>query len=246
MKSFAAVLIVLLATACYGQINIEDKRLARGESGFSGSINLSVELERGNSSLTEIALKPRFNFRADRSQWFMLNSYSLVETDETSVVNEGFSHLRYNFTVTGKILFEALTQVQYNREQDLRLRLLLGGGLRYELIEGNPTSLAFGATGMFEYEELDNGEILRTPRNSNYIALRITSAKKFSLQNTVYVQAAFNNIKDVRVLDNLGLSVAIAQWLALTLEIEYRYDSRPPEGVREYDLSLKNGITVSF
>lgn len=220
--------------------------MMRRESGIHGALTLSVDLERGNSELTEITTKPRAVVRAGASQWFLLNSYSLTEANEKTVVNEGFSHLRYNYNLTRTTLLEALTQFQYNREQDLQLRMLLGAGLRFEIVQGARGAVALGVTGMYEYEELEEGKIIRTARNSEYVSTRVKLREHLQLMNTIYVQPAFDDIGDIRVLDELELSVAISKWLAITLEVEYRYDSEPPAGVKEYDLSIKNGLTAKF
>ncbi len=205
------VLIVLLGfSISLAQVNVEDKRLSRDDSGLSGSINLSLELQRGNSELTKIGVKPRFVYRAGPSQWFMLNSYSFVDTKQGSIVNEGFSHLRYNYSVSKRVIIEALTQVQYNREQDLRQRLLLGAGLRFLLVDRENASLALGITGMYEYEELVTDEILRTPRNSDYVAVRWKANQIVTLSNTIYLQPAFDDLGDVRVLDDLDASIALS------------------------------------
>jgi hypothetical protein len=176
----------------------------------------------------------------------MLNSYSFVETDAVSVVNEGFSHLRYNFGVSDRILIEALIQIQYNHEQRLRTRLLLGSGLRFELLRARDGLLAIGFTGLYEYEELESGKVIKILRNSDYIACRVKRNDHISVSNTLYVQPAFNDSKDVHILNELTLSVELAEWLAMTLEVHYLFDSEPPEGVKQYDLSLKNGLIVSF
>lgn len=238
--------LLLLPVLCLGQVNIEDRRMDREKSGFGGTIRVSLDLERGNSDLTEIALKPNFAWRSGRNHWFMLNSLSFVKTDRNGVVDEGFSHLRYNYDLTDRVLLEALAQVQYDREQDLRRRILSGGGLRFELLRRESNLLAVGLTAMYEYEELESGEIIRTPRNSDYIAFHVRGKEYLTLSSTLYVQPAFDDIGDVRVLDNLALTVALARWVSLTHEFGYRYDSRPPEGIRDYDLSMMSGLAVSF
>lgn len=246
MKNLLIGILLVASTSATAQVNVEDKRMNRAETGLSGSINLSIELERGNSELTQIDLKPRAVYRSGPSVWFMLNSYSFVETDQGSLINEGFSHLRYNYDLTNVVVLELLTQVQYNREQDLRRRFLLGAGLRFELVKGKKTSLAIGVTGMYEREKLENNAIIETPRNSDYIAVRFKVTDQVTVQNTVYVQPAMDDISDIRVLDNLELGFALSKWLAFTTTLEYRYDSQPPEGIREYDLSILNGLTVRF
>ena len=241
-----AMVILLIAPSVSSQVNVEDRRMSRQQSGLSGSVNLSIELERGNSELTEIGLRPRLVYRSGPSQWFMLNSYSFVETDEASVINEGFSHVRYNYDLTERLVLEALTQFQYNRSQDLRQRFLLGAGVRYELVNRTHTGVIAGATAMFEYEELESREIIRTPRNSDYLTIRLRASGTMTMRNTLYLQPAFDDPGDLRILDDFEMTVAISKWLGLTLALQYRYDSEPPAGIKEYDLSLKNGLTITF
>jgi hypothetical protein len=227
-------------------VNVEDQRLSQDSSGFGGSVNLSIEIERGNSNLTKIGLEPRFAFRTGNNLWFMLNSYTLVEAEGRGVVNEGFTHLRYNYDLSRSVALEALAQSQYNREQQLERRYLLGGGIRVRLIVGRRTALAVGLIAMYEYEKLETGESVSNVRNSNYIAARVQLNKTMTLSNTIYIQPLFDDLHDVRVLDDLHITFSIAKWLAMTMGVEYQYDSRPPAGVKEYDFSLKNGLAVRF
>lgn len=246
MHRLLAILLILLAGPVAAQVNVEDKRLARDSAGLSGSLTVSVQLERGNSELTEIGIRPRFVYRVARSQWFMLNNYQFVETGEASVINEGFSHFRYNYEATDIVVIEALTQVQYNREQDLRRRFLFGGGLRFELLDRPRATLAVGVTALYEHEELEGDITIETPRNSDYVSVAVKGSENLTLTNTLYIQPAFNAISDIRVLDNLECVVSIARWLAIAISLEYRYDSEPPAGIKEYDLTLSNGFTVRF
>jgi len=247
MVTGTAILLCFLPVPdAFGQVNVEDQRLSRDSSGFGGSVNLTVEVERGNSDLTEIGLEPRLAYRAGPSIWFMLNSYTFVETGDQGVVNEGFTHLRYNYALSQTVAAEALAQFQYNREQQLKRRYLLGSGVRLRLVDRKATTLALGFIAMYEYEKLETGEIVENARNSDYIAVRIKVTNTMSLSNTVYLQPLFGNPRDIRVLDNLQASFALKKWLAVTVGIKYLYDSRPPDGVKEYDFSLKNGLMVRF
>lgn len=241
------LLLVLLATIpCLGQVNVEDQRLSRDSVGLGGSVGLSVEIERGNSDLTEISLDPGLVYRVRKSLWFLLNSYTFVEADGSGVVNEGFTHLRYNYDLSRAVVIEALAQSQYNREQQLERRYLLGGGLRLRLLNKRSASLALGLTAMHEDEKLRTGQSVRNARNSDYIAVRFRVNSTMVLANTVYVQPLFEEPADVRILDNLRASFKIAGWLVMTAELEYQYDARPPDGVKVYDFSLKNGLTARF
>jgi len=239
---------IVLGAALTGraQVNIEEQRLGLKEAGLAGTAGVTLRLERGNSDLTEIGLAPRAVFRTGRHLVFTLNKLSFVDAAEGSIVNEGFSHLRYNYTVTPRIIAEAFGQIQYNHSQDLARRVLLGGGLRFPIITRPDLGLAVGVSGMYEYEKLRSGLIAETPRNSNYASFRLAHGDLLRIANTLYVQPAFDDIGDVRILDQLEFDVRLSKWLALTTSAGYRYDSRPPAGIKQYDLSLEHGLKVMF
>lgn len=239
-------LFLIAAASAFGQVNVEDRRLGREESGLSGSIDLQVKLERGNSELTEIGTKPKLVARFGRHQVFTLNSLAFVDADQGTIVNEGFSHLRYNYSLVPRWTWEVFTQVQYDRSQDLSRRFLLGTGARYTAVQSESISLAAGVAGMYEYEELESDLVVETARNSNYASFRYTRADRFSLSSTVYVQPAFEDPADIRVLAETELAASLSRVLTLTVGLRYRYDSEPPVGIKEYDLSLENGLRVSF
>ncbi len=242
-----ALWIVLgLALTGHAQVNIEEQRLGRKDAGLAGTIGVTLKLERGNSDLTEIDLNPRAVFRTGRHLVFSLNKLSFVDAAEGSIVNEGFSHLRYNYTVTSRVIAEAFGQIQYNHAQDLARRTLIGGGLRFPIVTRPDFGLAIGVSGMYEYEKLRSGPVAETPRNSDYASFRFVRADLLRVTNTIYVQPAFDDIGDIRVLNDLEIDFALSKWLALTTSGSYRYDSQPPAGIKQYDLSLEHGLKVLF
>lgn len=99
---------------------------------------------------------------------------------------------------------------------------------------------------MYEYEKLTSGVDSRTFRVSSYVSVSVRKADRFSVSSTTYVQPAADRIADIRVLNESELAVAISSFLSLTTTLSYRYDSEPPAGVKEYDLSLSQGLKVRF
>jgi hypothetical protein len=47
-------------------------------------------------------------------------------------------------------------------------------------------------------------------------------------------------------LNQAALTVRLAEAVRLTVEFSLNYDSRPPDEVESVDLSLQNGVEVSF
>ncbi len=246
MRTPAIVLLLLLTTTAGAQINTEALRLGRRESGFSGSIGVSFSVDLGNSNLTEFELNPNIVWRGGKHQVFSINELTNISTDSGSILNKGFSHLRYNFDLTRRYIPELFLQAQYDHSRKLSQRYLVGGGLRIVAVHGQYFLLAFGVTGMYEREQLSTGEITNFARASDYVSVKITKKDVLSFSTTLYVQPAISDFGDVRILFGSELAVAISKRLSLKTELEYLYDTKPPEDIKHYDLSIVNGLKFSF
>ncbi|MBD3257658.1 DUF481 domain-containing protein, partial [candidate division GN15 bacterium] len=177
---------------------------------------------------------------------FSISEFTSVQSDGGSIVNDGFSHLRYNYQASSLMVIEAFLQGQYDRSQDLQQRYLAGGGLRLIAIETDRYGVAVGVSSMYEWEELTSGATTSLARSSNYLSLSAEKKKAWSLSTTTYVQPAWEDFGDTRVLIESDLSVDLATFLAVTADVTYRHDSEPPSGTKHYDLTLKNGLKVMF
>ena len=105
---------------------------------------------------------------------------------------------------------------------------------------------------MAEFEDLeekkagDHPVTVNVARWSNYLNLRLVLTDKTFLINTLYVQSRLDAIDDVRLLNEAALGVALTEHLLFRTTFNLRYDSRPPGEIKQLDLSLVNGLTVTF
>lgn len=239
-------ILLFLISAVNAQVNTEKLRRERERSGISGDIEFTYRIARGNSHLTEIGFSPNFLWRSGAHQAFTLNSLERVSSDDNAIINKGFSHLRYNYDFTDVWIYEAFLQLQYNREQGLNRRLLVGTGIRIEAIRRERFLLAVGVAAMLEKERLESGARTSIVRNSNYLNVKYGREKRWNFINTVYVQPKIDNWSDIRVLDEASLSVWLIDNLAATNTLTYHYDAKPPPGIKEYDLEFKAGLKFTF
>jgi len=243
---FAAIIWLILNPAAFGQVNTEKLRRGLDDDGFDGAVEAAYSVTKGNSDLVEFGLAPGFVWRSGKHQTFMINELETTSSDGADLINNGFSHLRYNYELHRRWVYEAFLQAQYNKSQDLVARYLAGSGVRLNLLRRNSTHGAVGITAMYEYEELDSGEITRIMRGSNYLSGRIERPEKWSLSATAYIQPRLSDWSDIRVLADLALDVGLSRHLSLTNTVGYRYDSEPPDGIKEYDLKVKGGLKIGF
>lgn len=243
---FLLFLTMFCIVPALGQVNTEKLRRGLDEDGFAGGIEATYSITKGNSDLVEFGLAPGFVWRAGKHQTFMINELETASSDGGDLINKGFTHLRYNHELHSHWVYELFLQAQFDKSQDLTARYLAGSGMRLRLVRRELTQLAVGTTAMFEYEEIDSGEIIRIVRSSNYISFRAENPDRTTLSSTVYIQPKLSDANDIRILAEAALEINISKNLAFTNTLTYRYDSEPPEGIKEYDLKIKGGLKIIF
>ena len=246
MKKLLTIGMILAATSLQAQVNTEKMRVLGLESGLAGSIGATISLERGNSDVTEAGATADFAYKVRRSAFFWFNQGSWLYEGDQDLVNKGFSHLRYNLQLRPRWILEAFGQAQYDRSQDLSHRYLIGGGVRYIPIQRTWGLVAVAVTPMFEFERLTTDENLEAIRVSSYISVAASRQGRYAITSTTYVQPSAERLGNIRVLNETELAVSITTSLALTTTVNYRYDAEPPVDIKEYDLSLKQGLRVTF
>jgi hypothetical protein len=98
MRVFIILLsIVFLNQFSYAQIvNVEKKRST--ESGFNANFKFSLNVSNTGNMLTQIANTTDVQYHNRKSSFIFLNDLSLLRYDGGDLINDGFQHLRYNYT----------------------------------------------------------------------------------------------------------------------------------------------------
>lgn len=245
------VVLMSHSVAAHAQVNTERMR-SFDVDGFRTTLDGDVALQAGNADLFEVGLGLRFDVRAGRHYAFSISRLRFGEEGGTTFKDQAFAHLRYNYLLLPWLVGEAFTQVQRDGFKLLQLRSLAGAGIRLRYVDTETFKLFQGATLMYEHENLDAREVTRHPattsvlRWSNYANVRIRLSKNTSFINTVYVQPRLDAFNDIRVLDEAALAVALTEHLTITTMFSLDYDSRPPDAVESLDITLRNGLTVTF
>lgn len=241
----------LLPGTALGQVNTERMRALEVE-GFRSTLGVDVAVESGHTELFEIGTRARFDFRRGRHYTFATGEVRYGTQEGDPFRDRTFGHLRYNYQLLPRLVAEAFTQLQRRRFARLKLRTLAGGGLRIRYFDREAVKLFQGTTPMYEYENLDQSptaghpSTISTARWSNYLDLKLQFSEEAHFNLTVYVQPRFDEWADVRVLNQATLTAHLTEDIRLTTELSLNYDSRPPDKVESLDLSLQNGIEVSF
>ncbi len=216
--------------------------------GVEGALSVS----QGNSDYVDLLGGFVVGHRWSRD-WIRLFTGLDYRTEDGDLVDSNrYLHLRYNRWLSERWQTFHFAQLQASHAELLQRRTLLGSGVRRRLVDG-ATTLDVGTGAMFESEDLDPDREVgdhpveaRTWRMANLIVLTQPLTESVRLIGVAYVQPDFADFGDLRTLVDASLRISLTENVDLTVQNEWRHDSRPPEGVEEDDFVLSTGFAVSF
>ena len=69
---------------------------------------------------------------------------------------------------------------------------------------------------------------------------------KFTIVNTTYFQQYVSDFNDYRLLNETNLMVHINEWLLISVDLEYRFDSEPTSILRDRDFNTNLGLVFNI
>ncbi|MBA7711287.1 hypothetical protein ES703_120245 [subsurface metagenome] len=250
---------LLLAPLLSAQVNTEALRREDLTPGLHTTLGADLGLIAGNSSLLQLKSSLRFDYLTGGNHFFLVTQYQRGSTD-TLFINKGFAHLRGVKVLKPRLQIEGFLQREFNEFINLEDRQLAGGGVRIRWLqrqdtaeESPPLQLNTGIGLMWERERIDttgqasgdpyHGAVASLVRSTNYLVVRWQLDDRLALFSTTYYQVDLGRFSDYRVLWEGSLGVTLTRRLSLTINLNLRYDSEPPEGIKPYDLEITNGVS---
>ncbi len=170
-----------------------------------------------------------------------------LKQDTAQAVRGGLGYSR-NFTK--RMFFNGFNDWEYDKFQDLDLRLVLGGGIGYSLIKTDRSRLDILGGISWNHEKYDPAPLPKFTRDSaefyfgdDYsIKLRARSALTQSFR-------MFNNLTDTgnyRLNFDIGANTQLWKWLSWNLTASDRYISNPAPGRKNNDILYTTGFGINF
>jgi putative salt-induced outer membrane protein YdiY len=230
-------------------VNIEKKRKGN-ENGFAGIVGLGFFLIDNGKHIMQLKNEIDLQYKTGSHTFIILNDLSLMTVDEDNIVNSGFQHLRYNYTVRDSsfLTIEAFAQHQYNALKLLKTRFLAGAGPRLRLLNSDQISCYLGLIGMYDYEELTDSLQTKTKyfRLGSYLSFNWNITDNLTFNNITYYQPAFEYLDNYRVSSETTLQLRITKSLSFKIGLQTNYDSHPPETIQKLFYFWENSLSYEF
>ncbi len=239
-------------------VNVQNLAGKAVGEGLSGNVGLNFNLRAGNVQflLSSVGLTTFYKFGDNVLLLSAKAAYGLRgasgEWNDEPFRERIFEHLRYRRQISERVSIEAFGQHEYDRWRRLRIRMLAGGGPRFDIPISKTSHGAAGIAYMWQGEELlkpQSGDL-----TGFYVEHRISMYTTGSTQltdnavisGTIYIQPRIDGVDDVRGLLDGTLTVALTKKLGLKLNYIVALDSHPPQTVRGYDVTAKVGFAYSL
>ena len=233
-------------------VNIENKRSSLADtSGIFGYLSLGANFVKNTKSITTISGDVRIEFLHQKSRFLSLTNYNLIRANSDRFIDNGFSHLRYNYEINNRVEYEIYAQAQFNNQVRLQLRTLVGTGLRFQIYKAEKQQVYFGLSYMYEYDEIEIvSEVVsffHDHRMSTYLSASIKPfSENVTISNTTYYQPVLTNFSDVRLSSQTSLTFLLSKRLRFSTIFSITNDTRVPENVPATYYSVRNGIRWDF
>lgn len=248
MKWILALSLLLGISSQAQIVNIENKRLDGKEEGFDGSVDLNLNFTMNTKQLLQIGDKLRLGYTKNRHHGLIVTDHAFVKSNDDDFINRGYEHIRYNYTLkdSGKIVYEAFQQGQFNKIQKINLRLLLGTGFRFNIIDREKYQLSFGTGIMGEYEELIDFGNSRDILSTSYLSFDGQFSESVGFNTISYLQPKLIDRGNYRFANETYVRFKINKYLSFKVVYSVVHDSRDIEGVRKTNYILKNTLSFKF
>jgi len=229
-------------------INIEDRRTAFDDSiAWHERVDLGLGLVHNTKNIFTLNGGAQIEFQHHDKLFLSLTKFKFVKAGEENFVNEGFQHLRYNQNIKHWLVYELFGQLQYNEKVRIRLRGLVGSGLRFLVLDKKKQKAYIGISYMYEYDEESKSLVIHhDQRASSYLSANIKLKDYLSFASTSYYQPLFNDFSDYRLSSESSLIFNISKRLNFKTTFSITYDSRLPEEVPNTIYSMTNGLRYVF
>ncbi len=238
--------LFLLSFSAFAFLNIESLRQTQThKNGLIGSVGFSLLDQSGNVDKTLIGGQTLNLYQKDKNQYIFLSNYRYGESFGNKDTQEGNLHFRYTRLLNDWLGWESFQQTEFNKFQDLKLRLLFGTGARLQLLEKTTHRINFGIGAFYEREELEDTFDQKNPRMNTYLSY-LYQGKDFEVSSTLYYQPNMENFNDYRFRASLGLESTFSERFSQTIQYQFNRDTAPPPGIENDDRSLTAGLNYRY
>ncbi len=214
---------------------INPPAIENGEIVLSGSVNVGINVAKGNTDTEQAHLDAEMVARSKYNRYTLGGTYNRSADNGVETESNTTGYGKYDHFLTEKWYLYSNALFARDKFKDLKLRTSLGIGSGYQFWETKETS--FSLEGGINYFNED----FYTAADDSYPAARwamkytrkLYQALQLFHNNEGYV--GLENTDDVLILTETGIKAPLADNLTGSIQFDYDWDNTPSAGNQKDD-----------
>ena len=242
-------IMILPLTGNAQVLNVESFRGAGSdETGWKGQTAFDISLSKYRDSVFKLGNETNAAYFSEKHAYLFLTSVEFISLDGSSVISNGFFHLRSTFFNRKNWSPELFAQYQYNENLGMVGRMVGGSTVRHTFLERENLRGSFTTGFMYEIEEWRDADdsIIenRLFKSTSNLVLRGALSENANLMVIGYYQARPDRFFSPRLISENRLTFNITGSVSYRASFVLSYDTEPVIDIPELTYELKNGIII--
>lgn len=258
-KILIVILTLLSIFTLKAQILKVDKGYLASDSSnyFLGVVDVTFAINNRSSTVDEQNVYVGVNnnvdavYIAEKSATIFLGGLNYFKIGDGPLIYNGTTHLREIFRRSAVLTPEVYGQIQFDESRNMKLRWLLGGGYRWNILQ-KKNSL-FAGLGIFnEVERWNAGEIdinKRLWKMNSYLSADVKLTPTTNINAIIYFQSGHDGAIDQfrnRVSGHIEFKNALTKKFKVKMTSNFLLDDRPIIPLNEFIYEVYFGVEYSF
>lgn len=128
---------------------MEAERRKTDTVGWTGEANAGLEFEKNKTQTLELSTEVRAQYKTLKNIYLAVGEYNRSSSSGETFKNNAYGHLRYNRKINTWLTWEIYSQIQFNDNANIQLRLVNGTGPRFRLLKTEKARIYTGTSYMY-------------------------------------------------------------------------------------------------
>ena len=259
MRIFICVLFTLYILPAFTQILKVDKGFLATDSSnyFTGVVDATFAINNRSSTVDQQNIYVGVNnnvdlvYIAERSATVLISGLNYFKIGDGPLIYNGSAHLRQVLRRTAPLTPEFFVQGQFDESRNMELRILYGGGLRWNILQKSHS--LFAGVGIFRENERWNGPEQEINKElwklNSYLSADIKLTESINMNAIVYFQSGRDAAIDAfrnRLSGQLEFKNALTEKFKLKMTSNFLLDDKPIILLNEFIYEVYFGVEYSF
>jgi len=244
------IIILVLSISSNAQILNFNKGLLQSDTvKWIGKVEVFFNAIDQEVSIANLGYDIDMIRKFDNMSLMAISKLSFATSNGDILLSDGYAHIRGVINRRKKLSEEIFGQIQYNAIRGLEDRFLIGGGLRYLVVDKEKYGVLAGMGLIHEWENWVYDEVKSSTsilKSSNYISFYGDVNNQFHFNVISYYQASFESLFVPRVSLEVNLNLNITKRLIFTSSFILHYDKRPVIPIDNFVFKFANGLGYQF